>query len=45
MHITHALHQLGSVKNTYEVNVIVNGWVAWTLKMGADVAADEFSVF
>jgi hypothetical protein len=47
MHKIHALHQLGSLKNTYEVNMIVNSWEAWALKMGAggEIAADEFPVF
>jgi hypothetical protein len=45
MHRIHAFHQLGSLRNTYEVNVVVNSWGTWTLKMGAEVAADEFTVF
>jgi hypothetical protein len=44
MHKIHAFHQLGTLKNTCEVNMVVNGWGAWALKMGGEVAADEFPV-
>lgn len=38
-------HIRGHMYDLWEVNMVVDGWGAWKLKMSAKVPADEFPVF